>query len=68
MARRKIRMKLRFNNPVLVSIPQFARLSGLGESMIRQLLAEGELPVRKIGNRCWIIRDAAEAWLRKQVA
>ena len=59
--------KLRFIDPVLVSIPEFARMSGLGTSTVRELVAAGELPVRVIGSRCWIIRDEAVAWLRKQI-
>ena len=36
--------------------------------LVRQLVADGELPVRVIGTRQWIIREEAVAWLRKQVA
>jgi hypothetical protein len=65
---RKIRrQKLRFIDPVLVSIPEFARMSGLGNSLTRQLVADGELPTRVIRSRRWIVRDAAVAWLRAQV-
>jgi hypothetical protein len=68
MARKIRRQKLRFIDPILVSLPEFARMSGLGYSSVRQLVAEGELPVRVIGTRQWIIREEAVAWLRKQVA
>lgn len=66
-ARRKRRQKLRFIDPVLVSTPEFARMSGLGYSYTRRLVADGVLPVRVIGSRKWIIRDEAVAWLRKQI-
>ena len=65
--RKPKRQKLRFIDPLLVSIPEFARMSGLGVNLIRQLVADGVLPVRMIGNRVWIIRDEAVAWLRNQV-
>jgi excisionase family DNA binding protein len=62
------RQKLRFLDPVLVSIPEFARMSGLGQSMVRRLIAAGELPSRRIGSRLWIIREEAVAWLHQQIA
>ena len=68
MPRKIRRQKLRFIDPILVSIPEFARLSGLGYCFVRQLVADGVLPVRVIGTRQWIIRDEAVEWLRKQVA
>jgi hypothetical protein len=61
------RQKLRFLDPVLVSIPEFARISGLGQSMTRRLIAEGELPSRRIAPRLWILREEAVAWLRQQI-
>jgi excisionase family DNA binding protein len=65
---RKVRrQKLRFIDPVLISVAEFARLSGLGYSLIRQLVADGELPSRVIGTRTWIIREAGVAWLRQQI-
>jgi hypothetical protein len=65
--RRERRQKLRFIDPLLVSIPEFARLSGLGSSFTRRLVDDGELPVRVIRGRRWIIRDEGVAWLRAQV-
>jgi hypothetical protein len=67
MPRKIRRQKLRFIEPVLVSIPEFARMSGLGSSLTRQLVADGELPTRVIRSRNWIIRDAAVASLRAQI-
>ena len=46
----------------------FARLSGLGYSLTRQLVADGTLPSRVIGTRRWIIREPAVVWLQEQVA
>ena len=67
MPKKVRRQKLRFIDPLLISIPEFARMSGLGESMVRQLIGEGELPVRMIRGRRWIIRDEAVMWLRQQI-
>ncbi len=67
MARKIRRQKLRFIDPVLISAPEFARMSGLGYSTVRQLVTDGELPVRVIGTRQWIIREEAVAWLRRQI-
>jgi hypothetical protein len=58
-SRRNRRQKARFPDPVLVSIPEFARLSGLGGSLTRLLAIEGVLPTCMIGNRRWIIREEA---------
>lgn len=66
--RKARRQKLRFIDPVLVSIPEFARMSGLGQSLTRQLVDDGVLASKEIGTRRWIIRDQAVAWLRDQVA
>jgi hypothetical protein len=68
MARKIRRQKFRFIDPILVSIPEFARMSGLGYSVVRQLVADGDLPTRVIRARRWIIRDEAVAWLRRQTA
>jgi len=65
--RKPRRQKLRFIDPVLVSVPEFARLSGLGYSFTRQLVADGEIPSRVVGSRRWILREEAVTWLRKQI-
>ena len=67
MPRKPRRQKLRFIDPILVSIPEYSRMSGLGPSAVRNLVADGQLPVRIINQRQWIIRDEAIAWLRQQV-
>jgi hypothetical protein len=62
------RIKNRLPAPLLVSCPEFARLSGLGEKLVRRMVSRRELPTSLIGARRWIIRDKAVAQLRKQVA
>ena len=66
--RKRTNRKLRFIDPVLISIPEFARMSGLGASVVRTLVAEGALPTRVILTRRWILREEAIAWLRQQIA
>jgi hypothetical protein len=61
------RQKQRFIDPLLVSSVEFARMSGLSAGLIRQLVADGELPSRVIRGRGWILREEAVAWLRKQI-
>jgi excisionase family DNA binding protein len=63
MAKKPRRQKLRFIDPLLVSIPEFARMSGLGASKVRELVEDGTLPHRMIGSRAWIIRAEAVRWL-----
>jgi hypothetical protein len=65
--RKPVRQKLRFIDPVLVSIPEFSRMSGLGQSLIRELVDDDTLPTRTIRDRVWIVREPAVAWLRSQV-
>lgn len=61
------RRKLRFIiDPVLISIPEFSRISGLGLSLTRELVEDGTLPSRTIKKRIWIVREPAVAWLRNQ--
>ena len=67
IAKKSRRQKLRFIDPLLVSIPEFARISGLGASKVRELVEDGTLPHRMIGTRAWIIRQPAVAWLCEQV-
>jgi hypothetical protein len=65
--RKPRREKLRFLDPILISLPEFSRLSGLGQTLVRRLLNDGTLPHTVIGKRIWIIRDDAISWLRRQV-
>jgi hypothetical protein len=64
--RKPHRQKLRFIDPLLVSIPEFCRMSGLGQTLVRRLLDDGTLPHTVIGTRAWIIRGDAVTWLRRQ--
>lgn len=61
------RQKLRFMDPVLASAAEFARISGLGYTLIRQLMHDGSLPSCRIGKRLWILREPAIEWLSRQV-
>jgi hypothetical protein len=50
--------------PVLLSLPAFARKIGLSYPLVTRMVKEGQLPVRKIGNRSWIIFEEALEALR----
>jgi hypothetical protein len=68
MAKKKNRQNQKFRgaDPVLISAIRFSRESGLGVSLVTELLAAGELPFRLIRERRWILRSEALAALRKQ--
>jgi hypothetical protein len=61
------RKKLRVPEPLLESIPQFARRSGLGQSLTRHLIFTRELPSCTINGRRWIPVEEALAALRSKV-
>lgn len=58
-----VRVKTRTTDSILISAPEFARISGLGYSYTRKLLNSGQIPVREIEGRKWIIRKSAIKWL-----
>jgi hypothetical protein len=66
MPKKKTRQKIRTSDPVLCSAVRFATESGLGLSLVRELLANGELPFKQLRQRRWILRSEALASLRKQ--
>jgi hypothetical protein len=66
MPKKKTRQKIRTSDPVLCSAVRFATESGLGLSLVRELLANGELPFKLIRERRWILRSEGLAALRKQ--
>ena len=52
----------RTNRPILVSIPRAARLIDLSESTVERMVADGHLPVVRVGARVLIRRADLEAW------
>lgn len=52
----------RTNRPIMVSIPRAARLIDLSESTVERMVADGHLPVVRVGSRVLIRRADLEAW------
>lgn len=52
----------RTNRPILVSIPRASRLIDLSESTVERMVADGHLPVVRVGARVLIRRTDLEAW------
>jgi excisionase family DNA binding protein len=50
-------------SPMAVSIPEAARLAGVGRSTIYKFIAARRLPIRKIGRRTLIEINALRSWL-----
>jgi len=49
-----------------VTVREFARISGLGESCVRSLVKKAGFPVFKNGKKYMIHQRAADQWLEKQ--
>lgn len=49
--------------PLSVSIPEAAKLTGVGRSSIYVAIKAGTLPIRKIGRRTVIETGALQNWL-----
>ena len=52
----------RTNRPILVSVQRAARLIDLSESTVERMVADGHLPVVRVGARVLIRRADLEAW------
>lgn len=66
LPRKTARRKGRAPDSLLVSIPEFSRIAGLGESFTRRLTHNRTLPACVLAGRFWILRDQAIDWLRSQ--
>ena len=55
-------------NPILVGIPEAARLMGLGRSKLYQILNEGELKLIKLGGRSLISVDELRSYVAEKLA
>lgn len=54
--------------PMLLTIPEAARMIGLGRSKTYELVTRGELRVVRIGRAVRLPRTAVENWVAEQVA
>jgi excisionase family DNA binding protein len=50
------------STPLLLSIPDFCKLHGIGRSTTYRIIASGQLKARKIGRRTFIEAEDAQAW------
>lgn len=55
-------------NPILVGIPEAARLMGLGRSKLYQILNEGELNLIKLGGRSLVSVDELRSYVAEKLA
>ena len=53
--------------PLAVSIPEAARLSGCGRSTLYAEISRGNLKIRKVGRRTIIAMDDLRAWLASKI-
>jgi len=53
--------------PLLVTIPQAAKILGIGRTSLYALMASGELPVIRYGRIVRISRRAIDAHIERQV-
>jgi len=60
--------RIRQSDELAVSVPEAARLLGIGKTKMHDLLANGEIPATKIGARTVVRRAALESWLEQQEA
>ena len=49
-----------------ISIPDAARLMGVGKNRVYAMAKSGQIPVLKVGNRYIIPKSTFEEWLAKQ--
>lgn len=52
------------NSRLAYSIVEAARMSGVSRSTLYEVIANGELPVRKLGRRTLVLHGDLTAWLQ----
>jgi excisionase family DNA binding protein len=57
------RMRTVLNEPLALSPAEAARLAGIGRTKLYEAIADGSLPIRKLGHRTLILRRDLEAFL-----
>ena len=53
--------------PLAVSIPEAARLGGVGRSTIYSEISKGNLKIRKVGRRTIVAMDDLREWLASKI-
>ena len=54
--------------PLLISVPEAARLLNIGRALAYQLVQENRLPHLRLGRRVLVSRPALEAWIARELA
>jgi hypothetical protein len=54
------------NEKIMVSVKEFATMTGIGQNRVRELCYLADFPASKEGNRFLIHVEAANEWLRKR--
>lgn len=49
--------------PALISVPKAASLLGLSRSSAYRFAATGDLPIRRLGGRVYVVTAHLQAWL-----
>ena len=55
-----------YEQKILLTVKEFAKVSGLGETCIRNLVRVDGFPALKNGRKYMIHRQAADKWLEEQ--
>jgi len=54
------------NGKIMVSVKEFATMTGIGQNRVRELCYLSDFPASKEGNRFLIHVESANEWLRKR--
>jgi excisionase family DNA binding protein len=54
--------------PLLLRVPEVARLLGISRSAMYQLVASAQVPVVRIGRSIRVVRKGLEAWIDRTAA
>ena len=53
---------------IMVTVKEFAALTGIGQNRVRELCYLADFPASKEGNRFLIHVEAADEWLRRRAS
>jgi excisionase family DNA binding protein len=53
----------KMTQPLAVSIPEAARLAGIGRSSLYEAINKGDLPIRKCGRRSLVLLTDLSDWI-----
>ena len=50
---------------LLLTIPQCCRMAALGRTKLYELIASGEIPVRKVGKKTLVVASDLRTWVER---